>query len=154
MTWDDFFGSVCETLAKNSKCLSRQIGAVVVKDKFIIASGYNGPPSGVQHCDQRTNTGKCPRQAQGYLSGKGLDKCPAAHAEANAIFMAARYGISLDGGTLYLSKNCPVPCKDCLIAVIQAGIKEVVVGKVGNYYDFMSGYLIEHSGLKVREYNE
>lgn len=141
--------------------MSRKIGAVVAtKDHSIVSTGYNGPPRGVQHCQRRPNSQLwiggmfreyvCPRRTLGYRSGEGIDRCPAAHAEANAIFVAAREGWSLKGCTIYM--NCPVPCMDCLKAIIQSGIDEVVCTNKGNFYDRMSGYLIQHSGLKVREY--
>jgi len=156
VTWDDYFLGLCDAVSKNSKCLSRQIGAVIAtKDHSVVSMGYNGPPRKVKHCNgYLTPDGGlvCMRRAV-YSSGEGLDKCPAAHAEANAIFTAAREGSrSLKGCTIYM--NCPVPCRDCIKAIIQVGIDEVVCVDKGNYYDSMSGYLIDHSGLKVRQFNE
>jgi len=157
MSWDKYFLDLCDVVATNSKCMSRKIGAVVAtKDHSIVSTGYNGPPRGVQHCDKRfhpadyMHKGGCPRRKMGFASGEGIDYCPAAHAEANAVFVAAREGWSLKGCTLYL--NTGVPCMECLKAIIQVGIDEVVCTNKGNFYDRMSGYLIQHSGLKVREY--
>jgi len=137
----------------NSKCLSRQIGSVIAtKDHSVVSTGYNGPPRDVRHCSTRTWQGdECPRRVMGFPSGEGLQHCPAAHAEANASFTAAREGWKLKGCTLYL--NTGVPCMECLKAIIQVGIDEVVCTNEKNFYDHMSGYLIEHSGLKVREYD-
>jgi len=148
--WDAYFHSMCCTVAQNSKCLSRQIGAILVRDNVVICTGYNGPPRGYPHCDWvDAETGKktCPRRILGYKSGEGLHICPAAHAERNAIVQAARLGIPVKGSTLYL--NTGVPCKDCLIEIINAGVQEVVCENFA-YYDDLSQSLIKYSDLKLR----
>lgn len=121
-----------------SKCLSRKIGTVLVKDNRVIATGYNGPPSGVPHCDHRmVNVAnmsapytdhfvedKCPRQRLGFKSGVGMEHCPAVHAEINPILQAAKSNVSTVGATLYCF--CGTPCINCAKEIIQAGIKRVV----------------------------
>ena len=178
MTWDEYYLGICDAVSQGSKCLSRQIGAILVKDKVVICTGYNGPPRGVPHCTPVRapcklckGTGKfssilwatgechacggkgwvpiCPRHGHGYKSGEGLHLCPAAHAEANAIVQAARLGINVNGATMYM--NCPVPCKDCMVKIINAGIAEVVCTEM-DLYDHLSGWLLENSDLKVRTY--
>ena len=144
MGWDKYFLDICNAVALNSKCHSRQIGAILVRDKVVICTGYNGPPRGFPHCE-----GSCPRRRLGYDSGQGLHLCPAAHAERNAIDQAARLGIKTAGATIYM--NCPMPCKDCLITLIQAGIEEVVCIATEQLYDFMSGKLRHH--IKVRNFD-
>jgi dCMP deaminase len=170
-TWDSYFLDICKTISTNSKCLSRQIGAIIVKDKSIIATGYNGPPRGVDSCTMRylnddklieklkseVNFGKeliyeqvkdqCPRRVLGFESGKGLEYCDAGHAERNCIVNAARHGVSVQDGTLYC--NCPIPCSPCLIEIINSGIKEVVVTNM-SHYDEMGEWLIKQSDLKIR----
>ena len=141
--WDDYFLKVATVVASNSKCQSRQIGAVLVKDKAIISTGYNGPPRGVPHCE------RCPRQLQGYKSSEGLHLCPATHAEANCIVQAAKNGICTNNSIMYLT--CNVPCKNCLALIINAGIEEVVCVSL-DWYDELSPFLVAQSDLIIREY--
>lgn len=167
MNWDTYFLKVCETIATNSKCLSRKIGAIIVRDKSIISTGYNGPPAGVQPCSFRYNNdqnlinkineefkytniyyNKCPRQTVGFKSGEGLEWCVAGHAERNAIVNAAKNGTCVKDCVMYM--NCNIPCTPCLIEIINSGIKEIVVADM-KYYDLMGEYLIRESGLKVRK---
>ena len=147
--WDEYFFEICIAVAKNSKCLSRKIGAIIVRDKTIISTGKNGPPKGVPHCDEATGYCECPRRRAGYKSGEGLEYCPAGHAERNAIVNAARVGISIDGATMYMT--CSIPCKDCLIEIINSGIQEIVVTGF-TFYDNLSMWLLSESDLKVRDY--
>lgn len=170
MNWDRYFLNVCNVVATNSKCFSRKIGAIIVKDKSIISTGYNGPPRGIPPCDSRWGedeslslyidimqkkkaslSNRCPRQAFGFKSGEGLDLCVAGHAERNALINAARHGIPTHNTIMYM--NCAVPCKDCLIEIINAGVREVVVIDQNTYYDTVSKYLLKTSKLCLREYH-
>ena len=142
---------VAKLFMERSKCLSRKIGAVLVKDDSVIGTGYNGPPRGIPHCDRRDDTGrymehgvvlatadgkhvdKCPRQRMGFPSGEGMEYCVAVHAEVNPIMQAAREGRSTIGATLYC--YCGTPCINCMKEIIQAGIKRIVcLGKSGSSY--------------------
>jgi len=167
--WDKYFHEVCIAVGKNTKCFSRQIGAIIVKDKSIISTGYNGPPRGVPHCNERFFideelrafmvsrkidpdkrdflSKKCPRQVLGFRSGEGLQWCVAGHAERNAIVNAARHGISIKGTIMYM--DCGIPCSPCLVEIINSGIEEIVVTAV-SFYDASAKYLIEHSNLSFR----
>lgn len=153
--WDLRFLSICDELAKWSSCLSRQYGAVLVRDKVMISTGYNGPPRGVPHCSgERGGYAEdslfiCPRKAKGYKSGEGLHLCPAIHAEENAILNAARIGVEVFGSTMYM--NCSIPCKDCLKKIINVGIVELVCISF-DLYDDLSRFLIKNSNLIVRDY--
>lgn len=171
-TWDEYYYNICEQVGKNSKCFSRHIGTVLVRDKTIISTGYNGPPRGVQPCDLRWRTdeslveafkekfgrepikedfsGKCPRQAMGFVSGEGLQWCVAGHAERNALIQAAREGICTKHTTLYMS--CGIPCTPCLVEIINAGVEEIVVTKM-QVYDISAQYLVDNSDLKVRVFS-
>jgi dCMP deaminase len=174
MSWDKYYHDLCKTVASNSKCLSRKIGAIIVKDKSIISTGYNGPPRGVEHCGTRfmfdeylkkklaekeVDTSQftefirttCPRRLLDYKSGEGLDICIAGHAERNALINAARNGVSVKGATIYM--DCPIPCKECLIEIINAGIEEIVVSSM-DFYDETSKYLLGESKIKLRTYKE
>lgn len=142
--WDIHFMKEAKLWMERSKCLSRQIGAVLVQGKHIIASGYNGPPRGIPHCDHRDALGNyvpepvlssdpltdmvlstiCPRQRMGFKSGEGMEHCVAIHAEINPIMQAARMGIPTDGATLYC--YCGTPCINCSKEIINAGIQRVV----------------------------
>jgi len=164
-SWDEYYYNICRQVARNSKCLSRRIGAVLVRDKRIVASGYNGPATDIPRCDQRWITdpefakkygnrvnmnrveGLCPRRAIGFKSGEGLDVCVAVHAEENAILMCAKEGISAENTIMYMT--CGIPCKMCLNKIIQVGIKEIVVTTL-TVYDDTSLYLLENSSVKVR----
>ena len=172
-SWDEYFYNMCVQTARNSKCFSRRIGAILVKDKRMIAAGYNGPASGIAPCDQRWKLdfvfikkykdkvvlgnggdpsfaqlkGVCPRKAVGSKSGENLDMCLAVHAEENAILMCAKHGIEAKDATMYMT--CGIPCMLCLNKIIQVGIAELVVTGM-NYYDDTSKYLLENSKVKVR----
>jgi dCMP deaminase len=168
--WHKYFYDLTLTVASNSQCLSRQIGAIITRDNLLLSTGYNGPPRGIPRCDQRYDydqslakamqdyvkpltlwelKDRCPRQVLGYRSGEGLQLCPATHAEANAIVAAAYAGVSIAGGTMWLS--CNIPCSRCLCLIINAGIKRVVVAEL-KPYDSLSTYLIKHSQLEITEY--
>jgi dCMP deaminase len=148
MTWDEYFYEICKAVSMNSKCLSRQIGALIVRDNSIISTGYNGPPRKIIHCSQKGNT-ICPRRLLGFDSGQGLDRCPAAHAETNAIANAARLGVSCIGATLYL--NCVLPCKNCAASIINAGIIEVVATELQGY-DMLGQDMLFQAGIIVRAF--
>lgn len=143
--WDSYFHTVCEAIASKSPCLSRKIGALLVRDNSIISTGYNGPARGVPHC-KRT----CPRKLAGYLSGEGMELCYAQHAEENAITNAARIGSSIIGSTLYM--NCVIPCKNCFSTLINAGIAEIVIDNI-TVYDKQTQYLLDNSKIKIRKFN-
>lgn len=114
--WKTFFMDIAIAYASRSTCVSRQIGAIAVKDNHQIAAGYNGSPAGMPHC---TDVG-CMRK--GIPSGEKLDRCMAVHAEENVIAMAAKFGITLDGADLYCTTK---PCFICMKHIINAGIKTV-----------------------------
>ena len=103
-SWDEYFMDMAVLTAKRSTCLRRQVGAVIVKDKHIIATGYNGAPRGVPHCDEK---GGCLRQQLNVPSGERHELCRALHAEQNAIIQAATPGQSIEGGTIYVTNQ---PC--------------------------------------------
>jgi len=170
--WDKYFFDICNTVAGNSKCLSRKIGAIITKNNKILCTGYNGPPRGVPHCDMRLVCNhpdeylkfkfrkhnlndnqilnKCPRQYLNYKSGEGLDICIAGHAERNCIVSAAEEGIRVKGTTMCM--NCPISCTPCLIEIINSGIVEIVVTDL-IYYDTQAQYLIDNSNIKIRKFN-
>ena len=149
MERDNWFFSIAEKVGDYSKCLSRKIGVIAVKDnKYIIATGYNGPPSKYPPCISSTNT--CPRYEKRYKTGEGTEICPAEHAERNVINEAARLGIRLEGTTLFM--DCGIPCRECSKAIVNSGIKEIVCIN-GDIYPEpgLSGMdILSKCGIKIR----
>lgn len=139
-SWDRYFLNIAELVATRSTCLRRQVGAVAVKEKQILATGYNGAPTGIEHCDRVG----CLRQQMKVPSGERHELCRALHAEQNAFLQAARHGVSLYGSTLYITVQ---PCSICAKMIINAGIKKVVVN--GDYPDEFAGRFLEDAGITV-----
>ena len=137
---------IAEDSKIRSTCLSRQVGAVIIKDKQIIATGYNGAPAGAIHC---SDIGYCERKKRGIPSGQGLELCRAGHAEANAIDQCAKRGTSCLGATLYVTTQ---PCVFCCIHIIQAGIKKVIFK--GEYPTGLGLELLKESGVEFMKYEE
>ena len=168
--WDLYFLRIGREVATNSKCLSRKIGAVLVKDKSVISTGYNGAPRGVLNCGERPMSffkevdkqsvelkdlkeypKICPRRVLNYQSGQGLHLCQAGHAERNALIQAGRIGVSTTGSTLYCF--CGQVCKDCAIEIINAGVVRLVF-LMGKAYDNYSDTILEDSGIEITTYAE
>ncbi|MBR3785364.1 MAG: dCMP deaminase family protein [Firmicutes bacterium] len=139
--WDEYFMQMAELTAKRSTCLRRQVGAVIVKDRHIIATGYNGAPRGLKHCDEK---GGCLRQQLGVPSGQRHELCRALHAEQNAIIQAATLGQSIEDGTIYVTHQ---PCVICAKMIINAGIKRIVVREA--YPDEMATEILDEAGIRV-----
>jgi len=119
--WPTYFMSIALAVRARADCTGNRVGAILVKDRFIIATGYNGTPAGAPNCSD----GGCERCAhpERYPSGQGYDLCICVHAEANALLMAARVGISTNGSTLYSTMR---PCFGCSKELLQAGVRNVV----------------------------
>ncbi|MDE1798442.1 MAG: cytidine/deoxycytidylate deaminase family protein [Candidatus Micrarchaeota archaeon] len=118
-SWDQYFLDIAKVIASRSNCMKRQVGAVIIKDKRIVSTGYNGTPRGVKNC----NEGGCARCNSFADSGTRLDECVCSHAEENSIVQAAYHGISIRGGTLYTTYS---PCLTCTKMILNAGLSEVV----------------------------
>ena len=115
-SWDQYFMKMAELAASRSTCLRRQVGAVIVKERHVIATGYNGAPKGLPHCGE---IGGCLRQQLGVPSGERHELCRALHAEQNAIIQAATLAQSIEGATIYVTNQ---PCSICAKMIINAGI--------------------------------
>jgi len=139
-SWDEYFLNISKLVATRSTCLRRKVGAVVVKDKQILATGYNGAPRGITHCDKLG----CLREELGVPSGQRHELCRALHAEQNAFLQAARHGAALDGATLYITIQ---PCSICAKMVINVGIKRVVIQ--GDYPDQFALKFLEEAKIKI-----
>jgi dCMP deaminase len=140
-SWDDYFMDIARLVAHRSTCLRRQVGAVMVKSKHVLATGYNGTPSGITHCSE---TG-CLRDQLKVPSGERHELCRGLHAEQNAIIQAARHGIDIHGATLYCTHS---PCIICSKMLINAGIKQIVY--IHGYPDQMSLDMIGEAGIETR----
>ena len=144
--WDKRFMELTELVGTWASCYRRKVGAIIVKDKRVLTTGYNGAPAGISSCVER---GECLREKMNIPSGTRAETCYAAHAEQNAIIQAARYGANIDGATLYCTHQ---PCVICAKMIINAGIKRVVY-KDG-YPDEFSIRLFEEAGTKIIKYEE
>jgi len=139
--WDEYFIELAELVSKRSTCLRRHVGAVVVKKRHILATGYNGPPKGVKHCDEVG----CIRTELKIPSGQRHELCRGLHAEQNAIIQAALYGVSLEGATLYCTN---LPCSICIKMIINSGIANIV--SLEGYPDEMTDNFIKEAKIKLR----
>ena len=143
--WDRYFMNIAYNVAERSNCIRRQIGAVAVKDRNIISTGYNGTPMGVKNCFE----GGCPRCASDIPSGQGSDTCLCVHAEQNAIAFAARHGARTQGAVLYSTTR---PCFGCLKESIQAGIIRILYVEPYDYgpeLEEVYQQLLKESGLEL-----
>jgi dCMP deaminase len=123
-TWSEYFLELAKVVSTRSTCIRRQVGAVIVRDKQILSTGYNGAPSGTEHC---TKEG-CLREKLGIPPGERYELCKSVHGEQNAIIQAARHGIAIDGADIYVTDK---PCKLCEKMIINAGIRNVYVLEKG-----------------------
>lgn len=134
-SWDAYFSAITRAVGTRATCSRKAVGAILVKNKLILATGYNGAPAGLRHCDHRGGKdllgGHCARST---------------HAEQNAIVQAARHGISIEGATLYCSNN---PCLGCAKLLINAGIKRIVYQEA--YPDPLAFELLNEAGVTVEQ---
>lgn len=139
-SWDEYFMEITRLVAQRSTCLRRKVGAIIVKQKRIITTGYNGAPAGLAHCEEVG----CIREKLHIPSGQRQELCRGIHAEQNAIIQAAIMGVSIQGGTLYCTDQ---PCTLCAKMLINSGIKRIVYK--GDYPDDYSLGLLNEAGVEV-----
>ncbi|OGR00791.1 MAG: cytidine deaminase [Deltaproteobacteria bacterium RIFOXYD12_FULL_55_16] len=139
-SWDEYFMSITEMVAQRSTCLRRKVGAILVRDKRIIATGYNGAPAKVSHC---LDIG-CLREQQGIPSGERHELCRGLHAEQNSIIQAALHGFSVEGATLYCTN---MPCAICSKMLINARIEKIYYKE--GYADTLSSLLLAEAQVPV-----
>ncbi len=140
---DDYFMKIAEVVSERSTCIKRKVGAVLVKDSHILSTGYNGSPSGFNHCTPIT----CMRQ--NLKSGEKPELCRGVHAEINCIIQAAIHGTSIQGNTTLYSTH--FPCMSCLKLIINAGIKRIVYKKGYNMENKVKKDLLNESKLDVQQ---
>lgn len=122
-SWGDYFMLLAKLASSRSVCNSRPVGCVLVRDNQVISTGYNGPPPMAKHCSEIGGPGYCHRRKMGVTVAQKQDACQASHAEINAVAMAAKRGISVEGSTLYITLN---PCMVCLKALRVAGVRNII----------------------------
>ncbi len=144
LEWEDYFIEITKLVAKRSDCYSRQVGAIIVKNNRILATGYNGSPSKMESCSER---GYCIREDS--KQGENLRMCYAIHAEMNCIIQCAKMGICCEDGTLYVTTK---PCSDCMKCIIQSGIRKVVY--INDYNSPLTDELVRLSGIKCEQYKK
>lgn len=140
--WNEYFADIASLISRRSTCRRRSVGAVLVRDRRVLATGYNGAPTGLRHC---LDLG-CMREDMNIPSGERHELCRGLHAEQNAIIQAALHGVSVNGSTLYCTNH---PCVICAKMIINAGIAEVLY-KDG-YRDQMAQEMLGEAGIKVSQ---
>ena len=138
-SWNEYFMKMAYFVAERSTCTRRQVGAVIVKDKHILATGYNGAPKGIKHCLD----GGCLRDKLNIPSGERQELCVALHAEQNAIIQAAYHGIAIAGSEIYCNTH---PCSICAKMIINAGIQKIYY--VEGYPDDLGKKLLDEVGIE------
>ncbi|NQU18908.1 cytidine deaminase [bacterium] len=141
-SWDEYFIDTARLISTRSTCLRRKVGAIIVKDRRILATGYNGTPSKIRHC---ADVG-CLRDKLHIPSGERHELCRGLHAEQNVLLQAAFYGISVKDSILYCTNQ---PCIICAKMLINAGVKEIVIAD--GYPDKMAKDFLREAGIKVRK---
>ena len=136
---------IARLVARRSTCLRRQVGAVMVKEKNILATGYNGTPSGIAHCAEVG----CLRQQLGVPSGERHELCRGLHAEQNAIIQAAKHGVNIGGATLFSTHS---PCLICTKMIINAGVQRIIY--LEGYPDTLSLGMLQEAGIATELFDQ
>lgn len=139
-SWDEYFMNIAREVSERSTCLRRRVGAVLVHDRRILATGYNGAPRGLKHCEQVG----CLREQLNAPPGERHELCRGLHAEMNALIQAALYGVGTKGSTIY---STTYPCSLCVKMLLNAGVERVVVE--GDYPDPLAKEMLAEAGMEV-----
>ena len=139
-SWDSYFMKIAEDVSTRSTCIRRQVGAVIVKDKRILTTGYNGVPSGISHCSEKN----CLRTKLNIPSGERVELCRGLHAEQNAIIQAAYYGVSVKDAKIYITHK---PCSICTKMLINSGIKDFIYRNP--YPDTLADEMVIEAGITI-----
>ena len=140
-SWDEYFMQICRVVATRSTCLRRQVGAILVSDRRILSTGYNGAPKDLKHCAE---LGGCYREQMKVPSGERQELCRALHAEQNAIIQAAVHGVKLENVTAYCTT---MPCVTCAKMLINADVKRIVYE--ADYPDELSRQMLAEAGVEL-----
>lgn len=144
-SWNEYFLKITKVIAERATCVKRKVGAIIVKDNQILATGYNGAPKGFQHCGEVG----CIRKKMEVPSGWRHELCRGLHAEQNAIIQAAWHGVKIQGGTMYCTYQ---PCVICVKMMINAGIKKLVY--IGDYPDELAQEMLGQSNIEVIKFEK
>lgn len=144
-SWDEYFMQIAKLVAQRSTCLRRKVGAILVRDKRVLCTGYNGAPQGLTHCSEVG----CLREKWGIPSGQRQEICRGLHAEQNAIIQGALHGVSIKNSLLYCTHQ---PCITCSKMIINAGIKKIIFQ--GDYPDPLAQQVLKEAGIKLIKYGE
>ncbi|HEY3346153.1 MAG TPA: cytidine/deoxycytidylate deaminase family protein [Nitrospirota bacterium] len=144
-SWDEYFLEIARLVSKRSTCVRRQVGAVLAKDKNILATGYNGSPSKTTHCGDIG----CLREKLGTPSGERHEICRGLHAEQNAIIQAAKHGTGISGAVLYCTHQ---PCSICSKMIINAGITKIIYEN--GYPDSLGQAMLDEAGVLVEKHED
>ena len=144
-SWDDYFMKIAEDVSTRTTCIRRRVGAVIVKDRWIISTGYNGVPTGITHCTAET----CLRTKYNVPSGERHELCRGLHAEQNAIIQAALHGVSINGAVIYITHQ---PCSICTKMLINSGIKKFIYREP--YADPLSDEMIKEANIEIVIYSQ
>ena len=143
LSYDEYFMEMAHVVSKRSTCIRRKVGAILVKDKHILSTGYNGAPKGLKHCSEEG----CLRVDLNVPSGERHELCRGLHAEQNAIIQAAVFGISIKNSVLYCTNT---PCVVCVKMLINSGVTEIVYS--GDYPDDLAKKMLDESDIKIRNF--
>jgi dCMP deaminase len=141
-SWETYFMNITNLVAERSTCLRRAVGAVLVKDKRLLSTGYNGAPSNLKHCSEVG----CLREQMGIESGKMHELCRGIHAEQNAIIQAAYHGVSVKGAVIYCTNQ---PCSICARMIINAGIVKIYYQT--GYADDLAKELLAEANIELKQ---
>ncbi|QGG47098.1 cytidine deaminase [Heliorestis convoluta] len=144
-SWDQYFMEIAHLVAQRSTCVRRKVGAIITKDQRILATGYNGAPRKLPHCQDIG----CLRNQQNIPSGERHELCRAVHAEQNALLQAAAYGVPIQGGTLYSTTQ---PCVLCARMIINAQLTRIIYQ--GSYPDTLALTMLEEAGIELIRWEE
>ncbi len=143
--WDEYFMKIAQLVSERSTCLRRKVGAVIVKDKRILATGYNGAPSGIEHCESHG----CLREKLKIPSGEKHELCRGLHAEQNAIIQAAYHGVSIKDSVIYVTCH---PCSVCAKMIINSGIKKIVI--MESYPDELARRMLKEASISIETFKK
>jgi dCMP deaminase len=145
-SWEEYFMEIASLVSTRATCLRRKVGAIIVKDRHILSTGYNGPPKGTPHCDE---IGGCMREKLKVPSGERMELSRAVHAEQNAIIQAAKLGINIEGSDMYVTNQ---PCFICAKMIINAGIKKIFIKE--GYPDKNAEEILKEAGVELIQLNK
>ncbi len=139
-SWDEYFMRIADDVSTRATCIRRRVGAIIVKDRRILTTGYNGVPTGIAHCTPET----CLRTIYNVPSGERHELCRGLHAEQNAIIQAAYHGVSVKGGVIYITNQ---PCSICTKMLINSGIRTFIIRDP--YNDALAEEMIREAGVEM-----